>query len=306
MPLLVLKKDGNRSTDIKLRKVFDYDYKVLKDGKKYSEGFFADMAESITKPIEDLKPKKAENTEDKKGLTAVAFFRIADAIKTSFMTDWIKLLNSRPNLLPMLNKVIKDKFQKEAYTKLSDGIKYKFNQNTIATDLSILNKINWIDLARIWHYQLGDLRGFGGTDKDTRLVFKQDAFTTQSIISHPGMKMVHEYARARVEADNTEEFWILLQYGPPAFKAAVRDNDVMQNLMGSFTIKAKSDKSASTHKIEYEIINELHLESATRFMEDHSGVISDQKRTDNSNTYLELGGTLYCQWVFSLPIITQK
>ena len=143
MPLLVLKKDGNRSTDIKLRKVFDYDYKVLKDGKKYSEGFFADMAESITKPIEDLKPKKAENTEDKKGLTAVAFFRIADAIKTSFMTDWIKLLNSRPNLLPMLNKVIKDKFQKEAYTKLSDGIKYKFNQNTIATDLSILNKINW-------------------------------------------------------------------------------------------------------------------------------------------------------------------
>jgi hypothetical protein len=295
-PLLLLKKDGDKHMDIVLREVFDYDNKVLKNTNKSQET-----------PIKDLEPKKNKPTGGR-GLASLVFTHIAEAINTSFRTDWVKLINSRPSLLPMLNKVIKDKYQKEAYAKLSEEIKLKFNQNTKGDNKEILNKINWIDLARIWHYQLGDLNLFGGI-KDGPIIFEQNAFTTQSIISHPGLKIVHEYANARLKEGNTDSFSILLQYGSIAFWSAVRDNDVMQNLMGSFTINIDPSKSLSTNQIEYEIKNDLSLSSATRFMEDHTGVIEDQKRYDTEktkNSYLDFGGTLYCQWKFNLPVTSKK
>jgi hypothetical protein len=297
MPLLLLAKDGDiNMNDINMRYVFDYERKVLKDTPKI---VFSD-------------PEKLLTQKETHNFVNIAFFRVADAIKTSFGTDWIKIVNSRPNLLPMLNKVIKNKYQKEAYAKLSESINGKFNEKTTFEDIDILNKINWIDLARIWHYQLGDLTLFGGEEGST-LKFGQDAFTTQSIIKHPGLKMVHEYASARINAENHKKFTISFKYGPQVFFAAVRDNDVMQNLLGSFAVKVEPPENTITTEIKYTIINQLHLESGTRFTEDHKGVIQDQKREEHSNkyseqggTYLALGGTLSCKWSFNLPIISKK
>lgn len=80
---------------------------------------------------------------------------------------------------------------------------------------------------------------------------------------------------------------------------AIQANDIISNLLGSFTVLIRPNMDGVSYKIEIE--NALSLVSASRFDRDEKsksikGLIANHER--DAKGVVELGGTLRCKWVW--------
>lgn len=179
------------------------------------------------------------------------------------------------------------------------------DQDVLDKNPEILEEMDWIDIVRMWYYELGD--SSLGSDSNNPITFSQDAKTTKDLMNHPSSKTVVDFAKARVAAGNMEAFTVQVKYDVSGFWKSIAANDVPFNYLGSFVITAEPDATSGT--IKYTANNKSSRESGSRFRRDPNAEYLDNKIGIFENVPRErdgavdmnevrLGGDLNIAWVW--------
>lgn len=249
-----------------------------------------------------------------KQLVKVAANRIKDFLTSDLYDQYV----NRPEFLPVINNVYVNTLRPMAANRLtlSTRIQNQFKDQATANRLltadyvnrthDIIDKLTWIDIARIWYYELGSQSQLGQEKKE--LVFSAKSSTTKDIRKHPSMVRVVEYVKARVNAGNYDTVLLQVKYDVDGFWKAIVANDVTFNLLGSFAVTVK--RKPATNEAEFTVNNTLSMESASRFKKDENATQSrsakidgllESKERDTKDT-LESGGNLRCIWRWDEPM----
>lgn len=213
---------------------------------------------------------------------------------------------AHPEYTAEINQVLRDGLREAGAKRLTlpEADQKRFiGKNAIeALDLNgvesrIRDSLQWIDIARIWYYELGSESRLGAEGKE--IIFGKDALTTKDLRSHPSAAVVHEYITARARAGNFEEVELFEHFNFATLWKAGLANDVAFNLLGSVTVIVRPNQNSMRYSIS--ILNNLGLESGTRFFKNEAekrieGLIPDHER-DQTGT-INLGGTLRCIWAW--------
>lgn len=157
----------------------------------------------------------------------------------------------------------------------------------------IANQLTWSDLVYIWFYNLGNESL--GTEGNV-LEFNESALTTKEIMNHDSLKNLYQFTYDRAKQANIDDnFNAIARYDPDIFFQAVKANDIVLNFLGSFTIIVKD---ISANKAKFEAINDLSLESFSRFRKGNQGILESQERDANPKNVVKIGGTLRCKWTW--------
>jgi hypothetical protein len=218
------------------------------------------------------------------------------------------LLQKYPHLVSDINNVI-TAYKPSYYKKLSISALYRKQIEKItAKEFSgkyakIANQLTWSDLVYIWFYNLGNASL--GT-KGNELEFGQNAVTTIEIMNHPTLRNLYQFTLDRVfQANNRSGFSVFVNYNTGVFFQSVKANDIVLNFLGSFTIEIFP--SQSENKATFKVINELSLDSFTRFAKTsdktisstgRTGILPNVERNESSEKFIKIGGTLRCQWTW--------
>lgn len=244
-----------------------------------------------TENNESIENEKGSKEKIKNAVTAAAA-RVHDFIfsRTPY------LLSKHPQLVSDINNTIVQ-YKPYYYNKLSIGA---FNRKKLEKITSkefkgkyakIANQLSWSDLVYIWFYNLGNESL--GTEGNL-LEFNESALTTKEIMNHDSLKNLYQFTYDRaLKANKFDNFSAFAHYDAGIFFQAVKANDIVLNFLGSFTIIVK-DISAS--KAKFEVINNLSLESFSRFRKGNQEILESQERNANPKDVIKIGGTLRCKW----------
>jgi hypothetical protein len=190
-------------------------------------------------------------------------------------------------------------------TRLTKGVDLP-KQGTILDDPGVTDLITWLDLAKIWFWELGspDLN---------KIVFGATARTTKDIQQLDAVQKVIDNGQQRVKDQGTPEpFYAIVIYDTAAFKDSVKQRNIPMNFLGSFQINIDYINLANNAaSIIVKVTNASTLESATRFRmrenpDKPSGpgnmnqpVLRNQQR---DNKEVPLGGDLNCEWSWTVPV----
>jgi hypothetical protein len=279
----------------KLPDVFDTGTNELIDSSKKKE-------EKKSNPVKTTKPTSNEPGLSSQGKTFIKelIVREAETIHQFFYKDIVQLGYEYEEMVPLINKVIEDDLKPKAYDKLASK-NIGIDDESKNEDVTNKPNLDWMDLVRIWYYELGDEELGGSTDK---LLFDEKAKTTKAIQSHATVQQLVAYARARVAKGDYSAHKPFVHYDVSGFYKAIASKDATFNLLGSFSVAIEPDKS--NRVIKFTIINTSGKESATRFRRDNSkgrgnkvGMFEDTERGEEGVPHL--GGNLSCEWSWEEP-----
>lgn len=237
--------------------------------------------------------KKALSTQAKTFIKEL-IVKEAETIHQFFYKDILELGYEYEHMVPTINKIIEEDLKPQAYQKLKEsGVEMDDTSNN-----DDINKVNldWMDLVRIWYYELGreDLGS-----RSNKLTFGPEAATTQAIRDHATVKDLVAYAKARVANGDFSTHRPFVHYDVSGFYKAIASKDTTFNLLGSFTVVIEPNQADRT--IKFTIKNTSGKESATRFRRDNSrgrankvGMFEDTERGEEGVPHL--GGNLACEW----------
>jgi len=252
--------------------------------------------------------KETGSREKIKNVVTTSASRIHDFLfsKTPY------LLSKYPNLVSDINNIIAAS-KPNYYKKISIGAFDRQQLGKITAKefngkyAKIANQLTWSDLVYLWFYNLGNV--LLGT-KGNELEFGENAITTKEIMNHPTLNNLYQFTLDRItQAGNTDEFSVFANYDPGVFFQAVKANDIVLNFLGSFTIKVIP--SQSENKATFKVINELSLDSFTRFAKTNDktisstgrvGILPNVERDASPNKFIKIGGTLRCQWTWEKSV----
>ncbi|MEM6269186.1 MAG: hypothetical protein AAF998_07090 [Bacteroidota bacterium] len=266
-------------------------------------------------PAPQSKSTKANSSPSGFALVRESVVRLARVVAGFLDSELYVRMASRPETVPEVNQVLHDVIQPRAMAQINvlraDRPLFANNSVRIPPPFyarpRVMNRLGWIDLARIWFYELGN-RLPGGKTRERPLVFGPEAETTQALRAHPGPVAIHQYMQARVRAGHDAAVRIQVHYGTAGFRRAIASHDVLMNLLGSYTVEARPDREQG--RIHYRAINALSLESASRFNRDDESTsaisnkigIVESKRRNQPGTP-EMGGSLHCNWTWTEPLV---
>lgn len=235
--------------------------------------------------------------------------REAELVHLFFYEEMPEIAERCPGLQDFVSNIFTGQVRQEQYDKLSPGVDLDDSDEYQDLSAKQINSMTWMDLARIWMYELGDSR-LGRTPQsnyqqiaETDLLFGKNATTTKAIINHPGTKALQDYAVARAKHGNFSNFTAQVKYDTSSFWKAMQSNDVTLNFLGSFLIIVEVDKSLRV--IKFTAYNQSSRVSATRFRRDPNkdsnnnkiGIFENKERSEgNNNNDIPLGGTLTGRW----------
>lgn len=158
---------------------------------------------------------------------------------------------------------------------------------------NIANQLTWSDLVYIWFYNLGN-QSLG--TQGNLLEFGESALTTKDIMNHGALKNLYQFTYDRAsKANKHDSFSAIAHYDAGIFFQAVKANDIVLNFLGSFTIIVKE---ISVTKAKFEVLNDLSLESFSRFRKGNQGILESQERDANPKNVVKIGGTIRCKWTW--------
>jgi hypothetical protein len=230
------------------------------------------------------------------------------------------LITSRPALLVILKTKLEAR-RSDMAAKLTPGL--ELYDWTVQSDLEksgSLDKATWMDLARIWLYELGPAElgsredeqqqgassSAGKTAGKHPLQFGETAWTTRQLRAHPNMVSLQKYADQRAQGEQgtgKETFYAHIGFGTDVYFSSLKSRDVTMNFLGSFDVEVTIDYDRRL--ITFRAYNEASLESAFRFRRDPRnpgkkiGVIGSHERGKGT---VPLGGTLALEWIWTEPL----
>lgn len=316
---------ANRPTVQMLMKLID----IQKSDLELPNMFIgADPNEPVTKYfdpksgqlIDPNKPNKTKSTNNKKKVAKVdpdaalkheakefikeLIVRQADVAHDFFYKDLAELGTENPGLVAYINQIVRGTIKKDAYSKLSKGV--TLSDNTDKPSTKSRKNMQWIDLARIWQYELG--HASVGTSEGNPLAFGQDDWTTKSLRKHPSTKTLEAFAKARVKSGDMSDYNVQVKYDVAGFWNAIFANDVAFNFLGSFQVEIRPSQDGKT--IEFTATNVSGRESGSRFRRDPNsqsfnnkvGILEDVERTpaNQKPKDVPLGGNLYQRWEWKI------
>lgn len=165
-----------------------------------------------------------------------------------------------------------------------------------ATTEMNLNRMSWVDIGKIWLWELGG-------SKYDQLSFGRNARTTKALMMAQGVRDARKKAQTlagRKQKGVITEKW---SYNVKEFSQGVGTANLMTSLLGTYTsiitVEPQADSSA---KIHFRVINNSGWDSATRLRKgskekpgEHRGIIPNKER----GTGIRLGGTVKQEWTWS-------
>jgi hypothetical protein len=335
--MTIVSEDGSgkiNRRNPRLDEVYDLDSNML-IGRlparvNYFEQINKDRADKAGKGEAGVQPGVSEKAI---GLLKESLLAAASYLNAYLYSDSVKaILDGERNIIYLINDWL-GRIIIPWVTKglLSDGAR-KINRSTSSADLrgariTIANAINFADLTRIWFYQLGSLTELSpvgeyksnvnvDVEAGKILLFQKDALATKTIKEHPFCKLIIDYTKCRINNDleyGWKEFRIFFHYDFGLLISSLKSYDLTLNLLGSFTFEVVPDKDKQ--QIRFRLINNLSLESGSRFRKDPEngnivGIFESHDRNYNlvlkkdqsakrrmkDRALVDMGGTLLCLW----------
>ena len=281
----------------KLPDVFDTGKNELIDQK--TKETKTTTAKTNTKPTSTASNQQGLSSQGKTFIKEL-IVREAETIHQFFYKDIVQLGYEYEEMVPLINKVIEDDLKPKAYDKLASKNNIIMDDESNSDNIDKVD-LDWMDLVRIWYYELGDQDLGSETNK---LLFDETAQTTQAIKNHATVQELIAYAKARVAKGDYSAHKPFVHYDVSGFYKAIASKDATFNLLGSFSVVIEPDLSQKV--IRFTIINNSGKESATRFRRYNSrgagnkvGMFEDTERGEEGVPHL--GGTLSCEWTWTEP-----
>jgi hypothetical protein len=155
------------------------------------------------------------------------------------------------------------------------------------------NTMGWLDLTKIWLFELGDL-----IITDHTIHFGPDAETTRDLQVQEGVSTAREMALGRIESgDNTNVnySWV---YGTKE----LYESNPATLFLGSYNTNVSIERAGdSSYTLTFTVENTSGWGSATRLRANRNYIIPDKERGDG----IKLGGNLKQKWTWTETINSQ-